>query len=209
MEIYGKKTVIRPVFEYKRFAITNLTPENFRKLFELSVNEVMKDENRSFDFHVDDNNQEFIQDMFYYLNYNIKYSGDLDRGILLIGQIGSGKSFMMKTMIMIIELDCAKFIAWVHSKNLLSEIETKGIEHFKKRPLCIDDLGKEEKEGKIYGTSYHPVEDIFSLRDLHNTITFATGNYKMNSYEEFYTKHIIDRMKKMFNIHILKGGSRR
>ncbi len=147
--------------------------------------------------------------MFYYLNYDNKYSGDLDRGILLIGKIGSGKTFLMKIMIKIIELDCAKIVTMVHSKNLLYEIESRGIEHFKKRPLFIDDLGKEEKEGKIYGTIYRPVEDIFSFRDLHCTITFATGNHLMNSYEQFYTKHIIDRMNSMFNVHTLKGGSRR
>ena len=92
---------------------------------------------------------------------------------------------------------------------LLTEIEDKGLEFFRKRPLYIDDLGKEQPEAKIFGTIYHPVEDIVSLRDLQNSITFATGNYEMKTYEKYYSKHIVDRMQSLFNIHILKGGSRR
>lgn len=209
MEIFRKNIVIKPVFKYTRFAKTNLSPDNFRKLFELSVNEVIKEENRSFDFQVDDDNREFINDMFYYLNYDSKYSGDCDRGILLIGQIGCGKTFLMKTMFKIIELACNKLVVQIHAKSLLYEIESKGIEFFRKRALYIDDLGKEEKEGKIYGNIHHPVEDIISYREMYNSITFASGNYQMKTYQEFYTKHIIDRMGKMFNIHTLKGGSRR
>ena len=209
MEIYEKNIIISPVFKYTRFAITNFTPACFRKYLELSINEVMKEENRSFDFQVDNNNREFINDMFYYLNYDKKYSGDLDKGILLIGQIGCGKSFLMKAMFKIIELVCSKLVIQIPAKNLLNEIEVRGMDYFKKRPLYIDDLGKEEKEGKIYGTTHHPVEDLISFRDSYYSITFASGNYMMKTYEEYYTKHIIDRMGKMFNIHTLKGSSRR
>lgn len=200
---------ITPDFKYKRPFTPTINITEFRAIFSYAVNTVMADENRSFEFQIDEDNREFINDVFFYLNYDARYSGDLNKGILLIGKIGSGKSILMKTMLKIIEVTCNKFVKNIHSKMLITEIEDKGIEYFKKLPLYIDDLGKEQKEAKVYGNIFHPVEDIISLRDQQNSITFASGNYEMKTYEEFYSKHIIDRMYTMFNVHILKGESRR
>ena len=196
-------------FKYKRPFKTNLSNVEFKMFFHYALNLVMTDVNRSFDFQIDENNREFINAMFHYLNYDDKYSGDLDRGILLIGKIGCGKSILMKTILKIIELASNKIVKCIPSKMLHKEIEDKGLDFFKKMPLYLDDLGKETKEVKIFGTIYRPVEDIISLRDQLNSITFATGNYEMKTYEEYYSKHIVDRMKSMFNIHVLGGGSRR
>ncbi len=200
---------ITPKYTYERAFKINLSADEFKLFFNEALNIVMAEENREFTFRIDDDNRRIINDMFYYLNYNSRYSGDLNRGILLIGKIGCGKSILMKTILKIIELKCSKIIRCIHSKMLLTEIEDKGLEFFQKRPLYIDDLGKEPPEAKIFGTICHPVEDIISLRDLQNSITFATGNNEMKTYEKLYSKHIVDRMQSLFNIQILKGNSRR
>ena len=205
---FTENKVIQSSFQHKRFGVCKISAKNYHRLFLKTVEEVMKEDNRSFNFSIDEYNKEFINQMFHYINYSDSYTGDLNKGVMLVGKIGCGKTFLMRTILKIIEITCCKFTYQVHAKDLIFEIEKHGMDVFRKRPMYIDDFGKEVKEAKIYGTSIRPIEDIIAFRDMYNSITFASGNY-MESLEEFYSKHIMDRIYAMFNIHVLGGESRR
>ena len=84
-----------------------------------------------------------------------------------------------------------------------------GVEYYKLKPMFIDDIGKETKEVRDYGTIVNPVPDLFSVRYDFGAWTLATCNYKPKELTEFYGETIVDRFKEMFNYLVLTGKSRR
>jgi DNA replication protein DnaC len=209
MELFRTGEVIKPDFTEKRWINCNVSPEVFKAQFTRSVNTVMQSEGIKFDFKVDVHNKGFINQLYFYLNGSRQFKGDPNKGILLLGDIGCGKTFLMQTLFDMIEKLMSKVILQVHAKNIHTEIEAKGIEYFRKRPLFVDDIGKEEKEVKVYGSVHKPFEDLIAFRYANKGVTFGTGNFNMKTYEEMYFRHLTDRMKQLFNVMILPGTSRR
>lgn len=206
--LFNPGDVISPKHKDRWLSI-NMTAAQFRSVFKKVVPEVMERNNLFFDFKFDENNIEFINQMYFYLSGDPKFNGDHNKGILLLGAIGAGKTFLMQCMFEIILLYNRIIVAEVHSKNLANEIEAKGMEYYRKRPMYVQDIGKEEKSVNHYGTIKKPFEDLISFRYTTGAVTFGCGNYKMDTYQDFYSTHIVDRMKELFNIVILKGESKR
>lgn len=209
MELFKTGETIKPDFSEKRWITGNVTIDDFKKHFISSVNAIMKRSGDKFEFMIDDNNREFINQMFYYLNGHKEFNGDPNKGIFLLGDIGSGKTFLMMVLFDMIENLMRKIVTQIPAKRIHTEIEEKGLEYFRNRPLFIDDIGKEEKEIKVYGSIHKPFEELISFRYANKAVTFGTGNYNMQTYENMYQRYLTDRMKQLFNIVVLKGKSRR
>lgn len=136
--------------------------------------------------------------------------GKPQSGILLIGSIGSGKTTTMQGFIRYYNWLYNKVIKEYHAKTLPIEYKSKGIEYFYKRPIFIDDLGKESASTIEYGQRYDTWGDLFAIRYELKSLTFATANYKLDGqFKEIYGEVIIDRMKEHFNIYELVGESLR
>ena len=131
----------------------------------------------------------------------------LNKGILLVGGFGVGKTLIMKAFINLINSYQIKIITTLHGKELTIELPKKGLQDFKKKPLFIDDIGKENKEVLVYGTRIKPYVDMISLRYEFPTWNFGTSNYNMNTLKELYGETITDRMKDMYNVIVLNGES--
>ena len=103
-----------------------------------------------------------------------------------------------------------KVIKEYHAKILPLEYKTRGIGYFYKRPLFIDDLGKESAITSDWGQKYDTWGDLFAVRYELKSLTFATANYRLDAgFKEIYGEVIIDRMKEHFNIFELTGESLR
>lgn len=100
-----------------------------------------------------------------------------------------------------------KIITCIHAKDIALILAKKNVGYLNKRPLFIDDIGKEQETIKNFGTVLHPLEDVINERYKNFGLTFGTSNYKLEDLP--YSKHMIDRMKQMFNIMTLYGNSRR
>jgi len=136
--------------------------------------------------------------------------GKPQSGILILGSVGSGKTTVMQAFIRYYNWLYNKVIKEYHSKVLPMEYKTKGIDYFYKRPIFIDDLGKESASTVEYGQRYDTWGDLFAVRYELKSLTFATANYKLDGqFKEIYGEVITDRMKEHFNIFELVGESLR
>lgn len=152
-----------------------------------------------------------------YMANSKKYTergGDRSKGILLRGQIGSGKTTIFK----IIEdfevnrkMKTLKFIpaSLVVGEYNSSKNKEAIINKYSKDNYCFDDLGK-EPVGSNFGR-----EDIF-VRILENRYrnfcefglrTHITTNLTLEQIGQRYGWHIEDRFYEMFNMHELKNKS--
>lgn len=194
-----KKPIQKRVFNCK------ITADEFKELFLDNAKGHIHATSPSFE--VDENNKEIINQMFYYLIGSEKFNGDLIKGILLIGAIGSGKTVLMDSFLDVFNERSGKVVWFLNSKDLTSEEVAKDLANLSKRPLSIDDIGKEQTSINTYGTVSRPMEDLINDRYKTGGLTFGTSNLKME--EMPYIKHTVDRMGQMFNVMILPGKTRR
>ena len=187
----------------KRQFKADCSPELFKDLFVTSTELYMYGSS----YIVDKDNKEVINQLYYYLIGSDKFKGDLLKGIILMGAIGNGKTVILETFLDVMFEVANKIVLRLHSKDVSKVLQENVIGYLNKRPLFIDDMGKEQEMIKNYGTIEHPMEDLFSERYKNFALTFATSNYKFEDMK--YSNHMIDRMKQMFNIIVLPGKSRR
>lgn len=192
----------------KRYAI-KISPEDFKALFlELCRKELLS-RNQDKEFIVDKDNKHIINMLYYYLTGSEEFPGNYYKGILLAGSIGSGKTIIMNAFCTIIEMHTDKIFYRTNAKRIPDIIRENEAGHFDKRPMFIDDIGREPKEVNNYGTKELPVTDLMSIRYDFGSLTFATTNFNDDILRKFYGEAIVDRFHEMFNYLILKGNSKR
>lgn len=131
-------------------------------------------------------------------------------GILILGSKGCGKTTIMQGFLKYYCYIYKKIINEYHAKTLPMVYKAKGIDYFYKRPLFIDDLGKESESTVDWGQKYDTWGDLFAIRYELKSLTFATANYKLDGqFKDIYGEVIADRMKEHFNIFELVGESLR
>ena len=179
------------------------TPEQFKDTFLTAAKAKMF----GAPFMVDSDNKDVINQLYYYLVGHPEFKGDPRKGVLLLGTIGCGKTVIMESFIEVFNETAGKIITNIHSKDISRIITDNDVGYLNKRPLFVDDIGKEQEAIKHYGTVIKPLEDVISERYKKFALTFGTSNYKLEDLP--YSTHTVDRMKQMFNIMVLTGKSRR
>lgn len=183
-KVFGRETL--------DFHIENLTKATERIFFQ-------KTETHR---NLDENQKQVIKKLAQWLVGDLKPQA----GILLCGAKGTGKTSIMQAFIAYYNHIYGKAIREIHSKMLPHEIKTKGVEYFYKRPIYIDDLGKESAITNDWGQKYDTWIDLFAMRYEFHSLTFATSNYAIDGqFKESYGEVINDRMKEHFNIIVLES----
>ncbi|MRT92388.1 hypothetical protein [Ancylomarina sp. 16SWW S1-10-2] len=200
------------IAKQKRPYFSELTEDEYLKLFKVEVQAALLRRNKRCEFIFDESNKNAIQQLYYYLVGSSHFNGDLQKGVLLLGSVGSGKTIIMETFCGLFNaISFQKKIKSIKARELWQTVKglPEQFKYFEKRPLYIDDIGKEPKMVKNFGNEINPMAELTSLRYDQGAFTFATGNYSLETLKKFYGETITDRMKEMFNIMILPGGSRR
>lgn len=157
--------------------------------------------------------------LFKLCNYFIKDEGnckrlniDLNKGILLTGPVGCGKTSLMTLLRHIVphlkqyEVIPARNITFSFNKTGYSIIEQYGDNHF----FCFDDLGI-EPTGRHYGKDCNVLGEILLSRyDLflkYQIKTHASTNLNAQELEERYGKRVRSRMRELFNLVAFEDGS--
>lgn len=150
---------------------------------------------------------------------------DLNKGILLAGTFGVGKSWIMKLFQKQVKqcyyMRTAKQISEEYLK--VGHLPEEYIDLFENsvidnsvfmqpaNGLCIDDLGAEHEKNS-FGNRINVIGDIIEARYNKGHVgkfLHATTNLSADGLTEFYGGRVTSRMKEMFNIIHFKGNDLR
>lgn len=135
-----------------------------------------------------------------------KYEIDLDKGILLVGIIGCGKTSLMQ-LFNILTHQHRKYIV-KPTRTIAGEFLQNGYEAISKygntdKIYCFDDLGIEQNMKHFGNESNVMAEILLSRYELLRTrgiITHATTNLNANELEKLYGNRVRSRLREMFNL---------
>lgn len=207
-QIEEKKNVL---LQFKCNPRIPMSYEEFKQLLSMHAQDIMVRRSVTVPFVIDSNNGPIIRNLYLYFMNDKQCAWNLNAGLLFGGKVGCGKSILMTAFLRITDEYTLKRTTVVHSKSLANMIKTKSIEFYERRPMFIDELGREETENKDYGNVIKPVIDLFALRYESGARTYATSNFKMETLgtKEYYGDFIRSRMEEMMTYVHIPGESRR
>ena len=161
------------------------------------------------DFHIYEEDKGIVLKLCNYMVRDFancrKYGIDPDKGILLSGPIGCGKTSLMKLVRHIVphrrpyDIIPARNVAFGFNHIGYKIIEDYGNGRF----YCFDDLGVEPM-GRHFGKDCNVMGEVILSRYelfLKNGIpTHGTTNLNAKELEELYGNRVRSRMRKMFNL---------
>lgn len=190
---------------------------DFRELFVEFGTYCLLSRKRNINFILDADNEPTIEQLFYYATRSPHFKGDLNKGIMLQGKFGCGKTILLETYSLIhnqIVKNCEfrfPLLTFIKSMDLQERIIRETTKPFMLRPLIIDEFGRESKTVQNFGNILRPISELLSERSDTGAITHGTTNFTLStlSSDDFYGGMIGDRLRTMFNFITLKGDSRR
>lgn len=157
------------------------------------------------------------------------YKYSLDKGILLIGNIGSGKTAIMNIFLEYMRGKEGNFIM-ISAKELEREYATNGFNNIKQfynnpttnirggtenspKNICVDDIGTEIGDASHYGTKQNIVRELLYERNdymnHYDVVTHATTNCKLGQLQKLYGDILYSRFNEMFNYVKVTSEDRR
>ncbi len=205
---------------YPKFSVKNEKKERDAFITDLRFagTRMARQLGKHFTFQIDDENIEVVNQLWYYITESEKFNGDPQKGLCLTGGIGTGKTIMMFAFLEVMRMQTGKVYMVTYPDTIHKDLQTRGLEWFRKRPLFIDDLTREpEKVAGYWGEN--PVRLITMLRNRQPCQNYATCNLRIlgkdgkvmfkNGIIERYGAMIFDRMREAYNFLELTGKTRR
>lgn len=142
---------------------------------------------------------------------------DLNKGILLSGKIGCGKTSLMHLVKPFMKHDykikTCREISFEFAKNgyeALQPYTQKSSQQQRLTGYCFDDLGAEQQI-KHFGNDSNVMAEILITRYEHfiqnKAITHITTNLSASEIENFYGNRLRSRMRSMFNLVTFNSNS--
>jgi DNA replication protein DnaC len=186
----------------------DMTEKEFHDFLQAECNRFVVSRNIGKRFHIDKQAIEAVTYLYRYLTLN-DFKGSPDRGLLVMGGIGVGKTVLIKGFASMVQRLSGKSFYVASAFEINNAVSERGTKGYVKVPMVIDDLGKEPELVNSYGTKTRPILQLFAERYEEGTLTYVTTNYDMDTLSKKYGEQTTDRFKEMFNIIKMLGASRR
>ncbi len=167
---------------------------------------------------INEKNKDIIKALALYFTKDERAEGyglDLDKGLLIFGSIGCGKTFTMKAF----RTNPTASFLLVPCSEISNAFTHDGVEALEKygspakgKPSifngdkeygwCFDDLGTEEMSssyGNRRNVMAEVIQKVYNRSDLKGRIHITT-NLEVNQIEAMYGERVRSRMREMFNI---------
>ena len=187
----------------------SMSYDEFKELLTAYATEIMIQRSVINQFRIDAMNGPIIQQLYLYFTGSPDCAWNLNAGLIFAGKIGCGKTVLMSSFLKITDEYTRRRTTISHAKQLPGLFKKNGMEYYEKRPMFVDDLGKEEAEIKDFGTIIRPWIDLFSLRYDQGARTYATTNFNHKDLEKIYGEFICSRMFEIMTLVVIPGESRR
>lgn len=169
------------------------------------------------DFDVDDNNRQIMGDVFHWCIRDKKGTLDPTKGLWIYGNIGTGKSTLMKAILNFVSAywlrDSGERISpvWMNVPTYCGKYATDGFAAFDSIPMGLDELGTEISPTNHIGNKLNVVSHLINtIYDRRGDIPYiVTTNRSLNGILENYGERTIDRIGQLFNLIEMRGASRR
>jgi hypothetical protein len=134
-----------------------------------------------------------------------KFGVNLEKGILLSGPIGCGKTRLMKLLPYFVPNQ--RPYEMIPSRNVVfsfNHLGSKAIEDYGNSDFyCFDDLGV-EPFGRFYGKDSNVIGELlvsrYELFIDKKVKTHATTNLNVRELKKFYGDRVLSRMRELFNL---------
>jgi len=142
-----------------------------------------------------------------------KHNIDPNKGILLTGPVGCGKTTLINLIKYFLPADQGHIIKT--SRDIVFEYKTYGHQIIQrhgqsKAVFCFDDLGVEQRV-KQYGNTCNVMAEIllsrYDLFTSKKTKTHATTNLNASELEHLYGNRVRSRLREMFNLIAFDKGT--
>ncbi|MCX6152754.1 MAG: hypothetical protein NT007_01200 [Candidatus Kapabacteria bacterium] len=201
-----------------------MKPQEIKKIMEevnsdgLSLDELLVNIGKRLEpkFEINADNSEYYNQLKYYFTNDSRFNGDLNKGLLLVGNNGSGKTLAL-TIFQIITLikDKGNFFMMYDTDEIIDEFTKYGrpsIEQFNNYgDIAIDELGQDSGLHNFFGTKEDPTELLLSRRYIvfksNGFKTHCISNLDANALQERFSPKIYDRICEMFNLMPFVGKS--
>lgn len=174
------------------------------------------------EFIIDAKNHDLILCLIRYFNGIESEQLMLSKGIMLVGEVGAGKSILLKAFSETLKIMNRSFKV-VSCQDVVFEYENTGeLNRYmgnedglsgKPAKICFDELGRETIPGVHYGNKRNVMQHIIAYRyncwQNNGLLTHSTTNASPSELINIYGEHIADRIKEMFNWITLTGTSKR
>ncbi len=160
---------------------------------------------------VNETNKRVLGQIVLWYALDKRFKGDLRKGLMIRGNVGTGKTVIVKALKELIKSKEGKNACFLHStelQDLYVKDDQEGIQRAKLRDYTIiDDVGVESTESKLYGNVKEPFNDVFDYRYRNDKIMIITTNLTPSEIEDTYGARIIDRFRECMNDLVLDGES--
>ena len=154
-----------------------------------------------------------------YVHADPEFPGSLEKGIMLLGPTGTGKTLAMNIMQVYRAIDDTYYFKdgkpyrmnfdVYHVNDIVSNFIDNGFDgidlYCRRYVACFDDLGTEIEQVKHYGNNLDVMSHILAERYAKGLLTFGTSNFPLSVLEEKYDDRTISRMYVLFNFITMTG----